>query len=143
ADAFSELGRLRVLAGDYKGAIQDLEHLWKHGVRTKEAAYNLATAYRKVGDRARADQMALEFKRMSDFSTRYDAVSKHLAVEPNNLNVALELAEMELELGNLADAAPLVQGVLQKRPQDPKALKLAAALYERQGQPEMADAIRN
>ena len=141
-DAYSELGRLRVLAGDYKGAIRDLEYLWKHGVHNKEGAFNLATAYRKVGDAAHADKLSREFKRMSDFATRYDALSKHLSVEPSNLDVALELAELETQSGNLADAIPLVQGVLQKRPRDPRALRAAVALYDRLGQQQMAESLR-
>ncbi len=139
-DAWAELGRLKVLSGDYKGAIASLEFIWKRGVKTKEAAFNLATAYRRAGNEARAEQVAAEFKRISDFSSRLEALEKHLSVEPNNLEVALQLGEMDIQSGNLPDAATLVEAVLHKRPHDPRALKAAAELYKRMGQPDLAQA---
>ena len=141
-DAWGEIGRLKVLAGDYKGAISSLEHIWKKGVRTKEAAFNLATAYRRTGDITKARALSAEFKRISDFSDRYEALQKRLSVEPNNLDAATQLAEMEIQSGNLDNARILVQGVLQRRPRDRRALKAAADMYSKLGDADLARAYK-
>ncbi|HZO89444.1 MAG TPA: tetratricopeptide repeat protein [Chthonomonadaceae bacterium] len=141
-DAYSELGRLRLQAGDNAGAIAALEYLWKRGVRTEEAAYNLASAYRKVGNQARADQMNQEFKRISDYNRKYEVLRKHLSVEPNNAEVALQLAQLEIKGGSLVEARDLLEGVLKLRPRDPRALQAAIQLYDKGGDKKLASAYR-
>jgi tetratricopeptide (TPR) repeat protein len=141
-DAFAELGRMRLALGDAKGAIEALEYIWKRNVRTEEAAYNLAAAYRKVGQIARAEQLTKEFKRLSDFATRYQALKKKIVVNPNDLETATLLAEMETEQKNYSDAQMLIGGVLRAKPQDVRALKVAIKLYEVQGQMQMAAGYR-
>lgn len=141
-DAFSELGRLRLQNGDTKGSIQALEYLWKRGVRTEESTFNLSKAYRKAGDVKRAEALTKEFKRLSDFYAKYDALRKRLALDPNNVDNSLAVGECEVELKNWADAELLLQGVLRARPKDPRALKAIVRLYEGKGDKPQAEAYK-
>jgi tetratricopeptide (TPR) repeat protein len=142
ADAFRELGRLQLLAGDNRGAIVALERLWSRGARDQQTAFNLTTAYRKIGDGPRAGRFAAEYKRLTDFSARYDALRKRRAADPTNLDVALQLAEAEIASNKPEEALPLVNQVLRSRPSDAQALRLAGDLYDRLGQPQIAAALR-
>ncbi len=141
-DAFAELGRLRLQFGDTKGALQALEYLWKRGVRTEESTFNLANAYRKVGNTQRAEEVTKEFKRLSDFYAKYDALRKRLALNPNDMELALSVGECEVELKNWGDADLLLQGVLRARPQDKRVLTALAKMYEGKGDKQMALAYR-
>lgn len=141
-DAFSELGRLKLQAGDTKGAIQALEYLLKRGVRTEESTFNLAQAYRKIGDVKRAEALTKEFKRLSDFYAKYDALRKRLALNPNDVDNSLAVGECEVELKNWQDAELLLQGVLRARPKDPRALKAIVRLYEGVGDKQKAEAYK-
>ncbi len=141
-DAFSELGRLRLLAGDTKGAIEALEYLEKKKVRTEDSTFNLAQAYRKIGDFKKAAVLTKEFKRISDFYAKYDSLRKRLALTPNDPDLAIQVAECEIELRNWNDADLLLQGVLRTRPKDPRALKAAVRLYEGNGNKQLSDAYK-
>jgi len=141
-DAWADLGRLRLLAGDTTGAITALEYLWKRGVRTEESALNLAKAYQKIGDHKRAARISAEFKRISNYYTQSLALRKRLSFEPTNTAVALKLAELELQAGNLEEVRALVSGVLQRLPHDPHALKIAVKLHEVMGKKDLAEAFR-
>lgn len=141
-DAWADLGRLRLLSGDTQGAITALEYLWKRGVRTEESALNLAKAYQKIGDRKRAAQVSQEFKRISHYYAKSLALRKRLSFEPDNTDAALELAELEMQAGNLKEAEPLVSGILQRRPRDPRALKMAVSIYKTLGAKDRMMAFR-
>lgn len=141
-DAFSELGRLRLQAGDVKGAISALEYLWKRGVKTEESTFSLANAYRKAGKPERAAEVTQEFKRLSDFYAKYDALRKRLALHPLDTNIALEVAECEVELKNWSDAQLLLEGILKERPNDVRALKAIIKLYAGMGNKGLAEAYR-
>src|SRR5262249_23317994 len=87
-------------------------------------------------------KLEAEFRRLSNFTTQYEALQKHLSVDPNNADIALKLAKLEIESGDLQEAQSLVQGVLKRRPRDARVLATAADLYDRLHQPEMARAFR-
>lgn len=142
ADAFAEIGRLKLLAGDPGGAIRPLQHLYSKGVRTKETLFNLAAAYRRLGDAARAEQMSRQFRAISEFESRYAATEKRFSIDPTNLTVALDLAELRVAAKEAEDALPLLQMVIEGRPRDPQSLRRAAALYERLGNRQVALALR-
>lgn len=132
--ALAELGRMRLLAGDNRGAIEALEQLWKQGTRDKDIAFNLASAYRKAGDAASAAKMSAEYKRLTDFEARYAALEKRASLDPTNTDIAIQIAEMEMEAGRPEEALPLVNSVLRDRPGDPRALKLLGTINSRTGQ---------
>jgi len=140
--ADAEIGRLLLLSGDARGAIQTFEDLRRRGASTKETCFNLAAAYRKIGDTPRASRMSQEAKRLTDLDARRAALRKRLSVEPTNGRVALELAEAALAAGDLPEAAPLLDAVLQVHPGDPRVLRAAITLYDRLGEPVTANTFR-
>jgi len=140
--ADAEIGRLLLLSGDARGAIQTFEDLRRRGASTKETYFNLAGAYRKIGDTPRASRMTQEAKRLTDLDARRAALRKRLSVEPTNGRFALELAEAALAAGDLPEAAPLVDAVLQMHPRDPRVLRAAITLYDRLGEPVTANTFR-
>lgn len=140
--ANAEIGRLLLLSGDARGAIRTLEDLRRRGANTKETCFNLAAAYRKVGDTRGAARLSQEAKRLADLDARRETLRKRLAVEPTNGRVALELAQAALAAGDLPEAAPLLDAVLQVHPRDPRALQAAITLYDRLGERETANTFR-
>ncbi len=141
-DAYAEIGRLRSLAGDNRGAVTALETAWKSGQHSEEVAFNLANAYRKVGEAGKADQMTATFKMLSDYQTKYEALRKTLAVSPHNLNAMQQMADLEIHSGNYMAAAPLLQELLRERPQDKQALLAAEQLYLGLGEKQRAAAMQ-
>lgn len=135
-DIPAELGRLGILAGDYKGAVVHLEQAWKDTPHTPDVAFNLAKAYRSLGDSAKAARMSAEFKRLSDLETRSNALQKRLAINPNDVESAIELADLETSKQNWEDAASLIQALLKVRPDDPRLLKSALRLNQGIGDSE-------
>ncbi len=135
-DIPAELGRLRILAGDYQGAVVQLTKAWNSGPHTDDVAFNLAKAYRSLGDKAKATQMSEEFRHLSDIKTRSSALQKRLATNPNDVEAALELAELEVNRQNWEEAGPLIQALLKIRPDDTRLLKSAIRFYQGIGDKE-------
>jgi predicted Zn-dependent protease len=65
APARSELGRLLLKRGDVDGAVAALERAVSDDTASSSALYNLAQAYMKKGDRARAAEMAARVSRLN------------------------------------------------------------------------------
>ena len=134
----AELGRLKILARDYRGAIAPLETAWKQGPPTDEIAYNLSKAYRATGDAARATQMSQEFKRLSDAKTTEAELRKRLALDSKDVVAATQLAELQVQTQNWEEAGPLIQTLLRIRPDDERVLRAAARLYAGVGDTQSA-----
>ena len=142
-DALAELGRLRVQTGDHRDAIVLLQRAWKQGMQTEEVAYNLAEAYRQAGDTAQANTMRAQFKRISDYDSRYAALRKALAVAPDKGPIALQLAELDMQARHYQQALPLVQGALQARSDNLQALQYAVKIYTSLGDIQAAAFYRS
>ncbi|HVR71586.1 MAG TPA: tetratricopeptide repeat protein [Vicinamibacteria bacterium] len=65
APARAELGRLLLKQGDVDGAVRELERAVALDPESSAALYNLAQAYMKKGDRARAAEMAARVSRLN------------------------------------------------------------------------------
>ncbi len=141
-DAYAELGRLKVLSGDPQGAVKSLTFVWERGTRTKETAYNLAAAYRKIGLPKEAAKMSLEFKRLSDYQTEKDILLKRMQVHPGDSDIVIEFAELEVASGDASEAVNYLKLVLQERPHEKRALQAMVAACEKLKQPEMVTAYR-
>ena len=142
ADAFAELGRLSSLKGDALEAQKALKKAWDLGLHDGTTAFNLASAYRKTGDAKNATLMSQEFKRISDYTTRTEALQKTLRVSPENIEAALQLAELDIEAEKYEDALPLLQKILQFQRQNLRALRAAEKLYTRIGDTKNATFYR-
>lgn len=138
----TELGRLYVLAGNYPKAVAFLEKSWRQGPQTEDIAFNLAKAYRGRGDTVRAAAMTTQFRRLSDNTTRSNALQKRLAVNARDVEAALGLAELQVEAKDWEAALPLVQTLLSALPDDPRALRLALRLLQGTGDKEGAAMMR-
>lgn len=143
ADGFAELGRLYLLAKQPKQAIAALETARKSGLDDAQLAFDLSRAYREAGNAAEADKLQAEFKRISDYSIRYDALMKRITTNPANIEAALELIELQTGAKRWADAEALIGRLLTARPSDPRVLRAAIATYEGLGQKEAAQVLRN
>lgn len=137
-----EMGRLRLLAGDYRGAVEYLGKAWQAGPQTQDIAFNLAKAYRGMGDIARANQMSAAFKRLSEISTRSAALEKRLGVNPQDVASAIALAELQVETKDWEAVTPLIQTLLNVRPEDSRVLQAAARVAEGTGDTESAAVLR-
>ncbi len=132
-DAREELGRLYLLSGNNQKAIAVLHKAWLQGDRSAECAYNLATAYRNIGDRLKASAMLQQYQRISSLTARYNTLLKRAVARPNDIATAIALAQAEVEIGNHEGAVKIMNSVLQTAPTNPIALKAAVEIYKSAG----------
>lgn len=142
AEAYAELGRLRIQMGDNKGAVEVLEFLWKRNTRLPDVAFNLSTAYRNLGNTAMATKMVATFKHMNELSERTEAARKKLSLRPTDVKISLELANLEIENGTLDQAEQLLMGILRLEPQNREALTAAVKLFHVQGRKDLETAYQ-
>jgi Flp pilus assembly protein TadD len=141
SDVPAELGRLRILAGDSAGAKTYLEKAWTVGPQTEDVAFNLAKVYRSLGDTVNAATMNAEFKRLADRKTRTESLQKRLSTNQNDIDAAIELAELSVEAKNWEEASALLQPLQSMRPDDVRVLTASVKLYQGIGDTESAKAF--
>ncbi len=140
-DVFGEWGKLLLESGRPEEASRRLERAWSLNPRIVQVAHNLSAAYRMMGEREKARKMRARSDSLVERATRMRVLLKKLTLEPTSRDLSLQLADMEIEDGNLSDALRYVQGVLRQRPDDRRALRLLARVYTVGGKPEMADSV--
>ncbi len=143
AEIYSEWGRLLVETGRAREARDVLSKAWLLNPRLVQVAHNLAVAYRSSGDRRNAAAMEAASSRLVQRAERLRMLMKRADIDPGNVEITLQLAEAELEDGNLTDSLRYVQGVLRQRQDDRRALKLLVRIYAIAGKPEMAEAVQD
>lgn len=133
-DGYAELGRLCLMQGNAQGAEKALLVARQLLPNEPDVTFNLSAAYRKMGETKQAEQFAAEFKQQSDYATRFEALKKTLSVSPNNVEAALQMAELQIGARRYSEAQPLMQAILQRLPEDPRALAAAVNLYKGVGE---------
>jgi Flp pilus assembly protein TadD len=142
AQTYSELGKLLLQTDHPREACRALEKAWRLNPRLEQVASNLILTYRSLGDDAKARAMEGQAQQLSARTDRLRALQKQAQLHPNDPDIALESAKLELEDGNLTDAVRYVQGVLQIRQADRRALELLERIYTVGGKPDMAEMVR-
>jgi len=142
ADIYSEWGKLLLRTGRQKEAAKVLEKAWELNPRLVQVAHNLAAAYRLLGEELKAQRMGKQANALQARMARLRVLQKRAKIDPRDPKLILEMAELEMQDGNLTDALRYVQGVLRLRPSDRRALDLLARLYAVGGKPEMAESVR-
>lgn len=142
ADNYSEWGKLLLQSGQAAEAVKVLSKAWELNPRLAQVAHNLAAAYRVLGDEKRAQPMEQQERLLLDRITRMRVLQKKVKANPKDIPTVLELAEVELQDGNLTDSLRYIQGVLAHYPADRRALGLLARLYAVGGKPKLAEEVR-
>ena len=142
ADSYGELGKLLFQTGHLQEAQEALEKAWKINPRLVLVANNLTQVYQQRGQEKKALAMEKQARTLMERSDRLRELRKKAEIYPNDLTITLQLAEVELDDGNLSDAMRYTQGVLTQRPSDRHALELLRKIYIFGGKPEMAEAVQ-
>ena len=143
AESYSELGKLLLQTGHYQEASRDLEKALEINPRLVQAANSLILVQRSLGHEAKALQMERQARSLMERSDHLRALRKKAEMVPDDVSVTVQLAEAELDDGNLTDALRYVQAVLARRPADRAALKALIRIYVVGGKPEMAETVRD
>jgi Flp pilus assembly protein TadD len=132
-EVMTELGRLYLAENRLPQAQTMLEKAWQQGPRTDQMAFQMAQVYRRQNSATKATEMQATFEKLHKAVTERDALVKRLTTNPTDAETALKLAELEFDAGNIEEALSLLQGVLQVRPEDPRALADAVKFFQKTG----------
>jgi len=122
-DAYAQLGILYTRQRQWSKALPYLEAARKRNPYSPGVRYQLATAYRQTGDpRAAAEWEGL--RKLQDGTKRWTALQKQLVLHPENLSLAVEAAEVSLDVGAHHAALRLASAVLARDPENKRARRV-------------------
>lgn len=116
-DAMMQRAAIKLVKGDFDGVIAELKTVEALFARSPQVKYQLALAYLKIAQPFRAEgylQQALRFS-------------------PNYPEAILQMAELNLQKGNPADAVAALVALIGQRPQISRTYVLLAQAYRAEG----------
>lgn len=134
-DANYELGRLLLLQQRAKEAAPLLQKAVLRKRHNVAALYSLAQAYTALGQKESALQTQKAFRRESDFAARERVLLKSYVVNPNDIEIQLQLGLLELERGEPQAALIFLRSASLASPKDARistALQKAEQLMKQQ-----------
>jgi predicted Zn-dependent protease len=132
-------GTLYDEAGESDNAVPLLRRVFDQDpTRRRTSGYQLALALTKVGQKAEADKILAEVRRLQDVELAQDAIRN----QPDNLDLQVRLAESLLRDGHTADGMKLLEQVLARSPRFAPAHRVLADQYAREGRANLADQHR-
>lgn len=126
ADAFAALGRWYRTTGD----IDKAEQAYKQAMVFEP---NNVASLTELGNLKQWDR--------SDLASALELFEKAVRLDPQNLGLNIQLAELKSNVGLADEAIPLMEGVLEVHPESPGGLRVLAHLYSA-GQSRHDKAIR-
>jgi tetratricopeptide (TPR) repeat protein len=121
--SLAELGALLARQGRFREARAPLERARAQRPDDPALARDLALVYRRLGD-ARAPALERAAAAKERLETRGRAARRRQRAHPRDAAANLELARLERERGDAAEALERVRAVLRQNPNDPAALRL-------------------
>lgn len=121
--SLAELGALLARRGRFREARAPLERAHAQRPGDPAIARDLARVYRGLGD-ARAAALDRDAATRERFETRWRAARRRQRAHPQDAGANLELARLERERGDAAEALERVRAVLRDDPNNTAALRL-------------------
>jgi Flp pilus assembly protein TadD len=121
--SLAELGSLLARQGRFREARAPLERARAQRPDEPAVARDLALVYRRLGD-PRAPALEGEAAARERLETRWRAARRRQRAHPRDAAANLELARLERERGDAAEALERVRAVLRENPNDAAALRL-------------------
>lgn len=116
AEVYEWLGLIALMQQKPQQAVEHYQQAIKRKPYVQSAYYNLAKAYRLLGDTAAAREQLKLFQQMKTYYDRTYAIEGALAEDPRNTALRLELAEVHLAHKHISAAITTYQSLIRLNP---------------------------
>lgn len=116
SEVYEWLGLIALMQNKPQQAVAHYQTAIEKKPYVQSAYYNLAKAYRLLGDLPAATEQLKRFHQMKAYYDRTYAVESALAEAPMNTTLRLKLAEIHLEHKHVAAAVATYQGLIRLHP---------------------------
>ena len=137
-EVYEWLGLIALMRNEPQQAVAHYQTAIKKKPYVQSAYYNLAKAYRLLGDTPAATEQLKLFHRMKAYYDRTYAVESALAEDPMNTALRLELAEVHLKHKHISAAAATYQALIQLHPDSTVGYDKLGRLYMNLHKPQRA-----
>ena len=138
AEVYEWLGLIALMQQKPQQAVEYYQKAIEKKPYVQSAYYNLAKAYRLLGDTEAATEQLKLFQRMKTYYDRTYAIEGALAEDPMNTMLRLKLAEVHLEHKHISAAAATYQALIRLHPNLTVGYDKLARLYMNLNMPQRA-----
>lgn len=129
AEVYEWLGLIALMQQKPQQAVAYYQQAIEKKPYVQSAYYNLAKAYRLLGNTAKATEHLELFERMKAYYDQTYAIEGALAEDPTNMALRLKLAEIHLAHRHTRAAIVTYQALIQLNPKSPVGYDQLARLY--------------
>ena len=138
AEVYEWLGLIALMQHKPQEAVEHYQTVIRKKPYVQSTYYNLAKAYRLLGNTAAATAQLKLFEQMKTYYDRTYAIEGALAEDPTNTALRLKLAEIHLAHKHAAAAITTYQALIQLNPKSTVGYDKLARLYMSRNMPEHA-----
>ena len=138
AEVYEWLGLIALMQQKPQQAVEHYQQAIKRKPYVQSAYYNLAKAYRLLGDTAAATEQLKLFQQMKTYYDRTYAIEGALAEDPLNTALRLELADIHLTHKHISAAITTYQSLIQLNPASVTGYDKLGRLYMDLNMPQRA-----
>ncbi len=138
AEVYEWLGLIALMQESPQQAVEYYQKAIKKKPYVQSAYYNLAKAYRLLGNVPAATEQLKLFEQMKAYYDRTYAIEGALAEDPMNTTLRLELAEIHLAHKHISAAITTYQNLIRLHPALPTGYDKLGRLYMNLNMPERA-----
>ena len=128
-EVYEWLGLIALMRNEPQQAVTHYQTAIEKKPYVQSAYYNLAKAYRLLGDTPAATEHLKLFHQMKAYYDRTYAIESALAEEPLNTTLRLELAEIHLAHKHISAAVATYQGLIRLHPDSTVGYDMLGRLY--------------
>ena len=138
AEVYEWLGLIALMQHKPQEAVEHYQTAIDKKPYAQSNYYNLAKAYRLLGNTMAATEQLKLFEQMKTYYDRTYAIEGALAEDPTNTTLRLKLAEVHLEHKHITAAITTYQALIQLNPKSAVGYDKLARLYMNLNMPERA-----
>lgn len=138
AEVYEWLGLIALMQQKPQQAVEHYQQAIKRKPYVQSAYYNLAKAYRLLGDTAAVTEHLRRFQQMKTYYDRTYAIEGALAEDPLNTALRLELAEVHLAHKHISAAITTYQSLIRLNPASVTGYDKLGRLYMDLNMPQRA-----
>ena len=129
AEVYEWLGLIALMQQKPQQAVEHYQRAIQRKPYVQSAYYNLAKAYRLLGDTAAATEQLKLFQQMKTYYDRTYAIEGALAEDPMSITLRLELAEVHLAHKHISAAITTYQSLIRLHPESGTGYDKLGRLY--------------
>ena len=138
AEVYEWLGLIALMQQNPKQSVEYYQKAIARKPYVQSAYYNLAKAYRLLGDVAAATEQLKRFEQMKTYYDQTYAIESALAETPMNTALRLKLADIHLTHKHISAAITTYQSLIRLNPEFMTGYDKLGRLYMNLNQPELA-----